>query len=128
MIVYDLNNQDLEEVELAIRCIKDEELSSPKTFIAISSMMVWANTPPKMIPNEIPDEAPEMVPAPYTEAEYSVRKALPRYEGIKSIENLLLGVANANLMVHIVCPGLIYGYGEDLLNYHFRSAWLEDPK
>jgi adenylate kinase len=28
---------------------------------------------------------------------------------------------------HIVCPGLIYGFGEDILNFHLRSAWLGDP-
>ena len=38
VIIYDLNNQDLEEVELALRLIKDEELTSTKTIVAISTM------------------------------------------------------------------------------------------
>lgn len=133
VIIYDLNNQDLEEAELAIRLIKDEELTSSKIIIAISSMMVWANTPPKMVYewsglNPDVSHKPEKVLKPYTEADYNMRKALPKYEGIKFLENMLLGVTNANITTHIICPGLVYGYGEELLNFHFRSAWLDDPK
>ena len=28
----------------------------------------------------------------------------------------------------MIAAGLLYGHGENLLNFHFRSAWLEDPK
>ena len=71
---------------------------------------------------------PEKILAPYTEADYNMRKSLPRYEGIKFLENLLLGITNANIQTHIVCPGIVYGYGEEVLNFFFRSAWLDDPK
>jgi hypothetical protein len=88
----------LEEVELVLRLIKEEELESRKIVILISSPMVWANTPQKTVKN--PEFNPdvegsmEFVPTPYTEVDYTSRKASPRYEGYKFVENYLLSLQN----------------------------------
>ena len=45
------------------------------------------------------------------------------------IETLGLSAANTNPMLktYIVCPGFIYGCGEDIFYEYFKMAWLQDP-
>ena len=47
VIVYDLAHCDPMEVETAIITLKMEQLKTNKILICISSVMVWAMTPPK---------------------------------------------------------------------------------
>jgi nucleoside-diphosphate-sugar epimerase len=45
------------------------------------------------------------------------------------IETLALAAANTNPMLktYIVCPGFIYGCGEEIFYDYFKMAWLQDP-
>jgi nucleoside-diphosphate-sugar epimerase len=45
------------------------------------------------------------------------------------IETLGLSAANTNPMLktYIVCPGFIYGCGEDIFYDYFKMSWLQDP-
>lgn len=45
------------------------------------------------------------------------------------IETLAISASNTNPMVktYIVCPGFIYGCGEDIFYEYFKMAWLQDP-
>lgn len=116
----------------------------------ISSVLTWGNTKPKMVPKG-PDDPPsedeeeeEVMPPegdeeavkpikykriPFEEADYTVRKAPEAYMKHKSLETLMLsaGMNKSNLNVYVVCAGVLYGKGESVLNYHCRSAWLEEP-
>lgn len=125
-------------MEEKIKLFKATDLESPKTLIVISSAMVWGDTPPRteeFTPDEEEEESPEeqkkpkLRKVPYTEEDFTLRRAPPKYQSWKSIETLALsaGQNKHNLSVYVICAGVLYGNGELLLNYHFRSAWLEDP-
>lgn len=45
------------------------------------------------------------------------------------IETLALSAANTNPMLktYIICPGFIYGCGEEIFYEYFKMAWLQDP-
>lgn len=45
------------------------------------------------------------------------------------IETLALSASNTNSMLktYIICPGFIYGCGEDIFYDYFKMAWLQDP-
>ena len=43
------------------------------------------------------------------------------------VETLALSNTNQNLKTYIVCPGFIYGCGEDLFYDYFKMSWLEIP-
>lgn len=45
------------------------------------------------------------------------------------IETLALSASNTNPMLktYIICPGFIYGYGEDIFYDYCKMAWLQDP-
>lgn len=45
------------------------------------------------------------------------------------IETLALSAANTNPMLktYIVCPGFIYGCGEEIFYDYFKMAWLQNP-
>lgn len=58
----------------------------------------------------------------FTEKDFKVRKALPAYEYIKGIETLCLSAGNQtpNLKTYVLCSGILYGLGEELLYEHFK--------
>ena len=64
----------------------------------------------------------------YTEKDYLKRKPHHKYLDYKYIENeaLLLNQKN-NLKVYVICPGIIYGYGEKTFYSIFRNAILNLP-
>ena len=43
------------------------------------------------------------------------------------VETLALSNTNPNLKTYIICPGFIYGCGEDLFYDYFKMSWLEIP-
>ena len=76
--------------------------------------------------DEIEENKPILVY--YTEKDYLKRKPSTKYIEYKYIENeaLLLNKKN-NIKAYIVCPGIIYGYGEQTFYSIFRSAILGFP-
>lgn len=62
---------------------------------------------------------------PFDDTECIMRRAYPKYESWKNIENLALTCnKNENLRCYVLCAGIMYGLGEIILSQHFMSAWL----
>ena len=61
----------------------------------------------------------------YKSSEYLKRVSNQKYLPFKLIENLALANSNPLLNVYIICPGYIYGCGEDFFFDYFRMAWLK---
>ena len=60
----------------------------------------------------------------YKESEYRKRIPNSRYISYKMLENLALSNTNPMLNVYVICPGFIYGCGEDFFFDYFRKAWI----
>ena len=63
----------------------------------------------------------------YKESEYRQRIPHKKYFQYKVMETLALSILNPNLKVYIICPGFIYGCGEDIFFEYFRKSWLGNP-
>jgi adenylate kinase len=62
---------------------------------------------------------------PFEDSDFGLRKAYPKFESWKIIENLALACnKNENLKVFVLCAGVMYGLGENTLGQHFMSGWL----
>ena len=59
--------------------------------------------------------------------DYADRKPLEKYSYIKEIEDKVLSIKKENVKIFVICPGMIYGCGEDTLYPLFRAAWLQEP-
>jgi adenylate kinase len=61
----------------------------------------------------------------YSENEYPQRKAIPAYQGMKNLENLVLTANKMNtiLKTYVLCSGITYGNGEETLYKHFNTAY-----
>ena len=64
----------------------------------------------------------------YKEKDFIKRIPHRKYYHNKMVETLALANTNPNLKTYIVCPGFIYGGGEDLFYDYFKMAWLETPR
>ena len=60
----------------------------------------------------------------YKESEYRKRIPNSRYISYKMLENLALSNTNPMLNVYVICPGFIYGCGEDFFFDYFRKSWI----
>ena len=60
----------------------------------------------------------------YKESEYRKRIPNSRYITYKMLENLALSNTNPMLNVYVICPGFIYGCGEDFFFDYFRKSWI----
>lgn len=144
-IILDLHTGDLEEYEYFFKKIK--ESTSSKTVILISSVFTWGDTPAKTCESDeglsvIEESKLESIQEaglasssskskskkkilPFEDHDLGLRKAYPRYESWKIIENLALACnKNENLRVYVLCAGVMYGLGEITLGQHFMSGWL----
>ena len=64
----------------------------------------------------------------YTEKDYLIRKPSLKYFEYKYIENEALNLnQKLNIKAYVICPGVIYGYGEKLFYSIFRNALLGFP-
>ena len=64
----------------------------------------------------------------YTEKDYLLRKPNAKYTQYKYVENeALLLNQKKNIKAYVICPGIIYGYGEKTFYSIFRSAILNLP-
>ena len=84
----------------------------------------------KIEPENIPKE-PEPEPEPerphifyYKDSEFTERIPHKKYFQYKLLEMQALQINNPNLKVYIICPGFIYGCGEDFFFDYFRNAFL----
>ena len=60
----------------------------------------------------------------FNEDDYPKRIPYAYYSNFKNLETLALQIKNPNLNKYIICPGFIYGCGEDFFFDYFRKAWL----
>ena len=60
----------------------------------------------------------------YRENEYKKRIPNSKYIPYKMLENLALSNTNPMLNVYVICPGFIYGCGEDFFFDYFRKSWI----
>ena len=73
---------------------------------------------------EITQHIPRIKTYYYRESEYVKRIPNSRYSSYKMLENLALSNTNPMLNVYVICPGFIYGCGEDFFFDYFRKAWI----
>ena len=79
------------------------------------------------------DENPNLPPPkkvlPFKDKDYKLRIPAKKYYHYKMIETLALSAESNNSMLktYIICPGFIYGHGEDIFYEYFKMAWLMDP-
>lgn len=89
-------------------------------FILISNVMTWGRTKPT-------GEA-------LTEAYYRKRKAHPDYRQQIQCERAVFAAMKKRpqlgdkLRTVVVCSGVSYGEGEDLLQYAFKLGWLNETR
>ena len=63
----------------------------------------------------------------YKESDYTKRIPNKRYFQYKILETQALTHNNPMLKVYIICPGFVYGCGEDFFFDYFKMAWLGRP-
>ena len=78
----------------------------------------------KQMEQEITQHIPRIKTYYYRESEYVKRIPNSRYSSYKMLENLALSNTNPMLNVYVICPGFIYGCGEDFFFDYFRKAWI----
>jgi len=71
-------------------------------------------------------EKPKIKTYYYKESEYEKRIPNSKYFYYKILESLALTNNNPNLKAYVICPGFIYGCGEDIFFDYFREAWLKN--
>ena len=69
-------------------------------------------------------EKPKIKTYYYKETEYQKRCPNSRYFYYKVLETLALSNNNPKVKTYIICPGFIYGCGEDFFFDYFRLAWM----
>jgi adenylate kinase len=65
----------------------------------------------------------------FKESDYHLRVPLPFFQHMKTTETLAMSSVKTQpkLKVHVLCSGLRYGNGEQILYEHFKKAWLQNP-
>ena len=69
-------------------------------------------------------EIPKIKTFYYKESEYEKRIPNSKYFYYKILESLALANTNPNLKVYVICPGFIYGCGENIFFDYFRECFL----
>ena len=60
----------------------------------------------------------------YKDSDYNLRIPNQKYRKYKIIESKALSITNPNIKVYIICPGFIYGCGENFFFEIFRDIYL----
>ena len=69
-------------------------------------------------------EKPKIKTYYYKETEYQKRCPNSRYFYYKILESFALSNKNPKLKTYVICPGFVYGCGEDFFFDYFRLAWM----
>ena len=65
---------------------------------------------------------------PFTEQDFTKRKASSEYAKIKEVEDRVLNFKKENVKTYVISAGVLYGLGEAIFNHHFERAWKQDPQ
>ena len=68
-------------------------------------------------------EKPKIKTYYYKESEFNKRIPNSKFFYYKILETLALSQVNPKLKTYIICPGFIYGCGEDIFFDYFRESW-----
>ena len=68
-------------------------------------------------------EKPKIKTFYYKESEFNKRIPNSKYFYYKILESLALTEINSYLKVYVICPGFIYGCGEDIFFDYFKESW-----
>ena len=68
-------------------------------------------------------EKPKIKAFYYKESEFNKRIPNSKYFYYKILESLALTEINSYLKVYVICPGFIYGCGEDIFFDYFKESW-----
>ena len=63
----------------------------------------------------------------HKDTDYNLRIPNQKYRKYKILESKALSTTNPNLRVYIICPGFIYGCGENFFFNYFRMSYLGNP-
>jgi hypothetical protein len=128
IIIYDMADTEYQEIEYVIKGLKHLRYDQEKILILVSNIMTWARTPPKIRKEDEPfdeeanenDESKNIIP--FTEDDKVTRIPSKKFFQYKMLETLAFAAANTNPMLkaYVICPGFLYGYGEDLFYEYFK--------
>ena len=103
---------------------KTEEEKSNNDITSQQENQTINNQPEVPPPEEISKKKePKIKTYYYKESEYQKRIPVSNFLYYKILENLALSINNPNLKVYIICPGFIYGCGEDFFYDYFAKCW-----
>lgn len=60
---------------------------------------------------------------PFTESDYTKRKASKEYGRIKDVEDRVLNFKREGVKTFVISAGVLYGNEEAIFNSHFEKAW-----
>ncbi|KAJ3068662.1 Adenylate kinase 7, partial [Quaeritorhiza haematococci] len=115
VIVFDLLSS-LDDATWAIEVLNEaaETFTTPKTFIAISTVMTWAKT--KVDPDD-PD-------AYLTEEDYRRRKPHVNFKAHLAVEKNVIKLGKkSSIRAYVVAAGLLYHSADCIFHYLFKTAW-----
>ncbi|BFZ12297.1 hypothetical protein BsWGS_15336 [Bradybaena similaris] len=125
IIIYDITD-DYPQIQEAVWIITEmysqlDRIEKPKVFILVSTCMTWARTA---------SHEPEYTEDVFTEDDYRRRKPHPNFKEHINAEKTVLKLGKMNkakLSTFVICSGLTYGAGENILHYLFKDAWHNAP-
>jgi len=129
-IIFDLHEQDMEEMEYILKVLKLTDFEKPTTVVLISSVTVWGKT--KITYDKVQPEGtdpaevePETVQVPFSDTDFRKRIPGPKFLEWKTIETLVMSLnSKENLKTFVLGAGILYGNGEHTFHDIFRSSWL----
>jgi len=127
-IIFDMHEQDLEELEYVLKALKIAKFEKPTTFVLISSVNVWSKS--KALYETItPEDAEEgaepiMNPIPFKDSDFRKRIPGPKYMEWKTMETLVMALnSKENLRSFVISAGVLYGNGEQTFHNLFKASW-----
>jgi len=120
IIIYSIaEGEYTQEAQTALDFLQQEaqHFVQPKTFILVSTCLTWLKT------KHLDPDDPEI---PFTEDDYRKRRTTNNFKDHIALEKLAIKLGRTNkktLSCYVVCSGINYGNGENMLHWLFKQAW-----
>jgi len=108
VVVLSLEQEGLADEILSV--MKFMSAGAPKKLIVVSSIGTWSHTA-------------SSAASPLTCSQYPSRVPSPYHQEHKRLEDYALSLRSPGLQVNVLCPGVLYGMGEEDMYMTFRDAW-----